>query len=114
MKRSWSDNNEQQEPKQRFKPNKYNNQKSRNQMENTGNLHALIEQTEKIKESLGKALKQQETNCGKRKSEENHVTFSEDNAIIKEKAQEDKNDNFLSELDQLLLNEEPVKQKTDL
>ena len=109
MKWSWSDNNEQQEPKQRFNPNKYNNQKSGNQMENTGDLHTLMEQAEKIKESLEKALKQQETNCRNRKSKENHVTFSEDNAIVKEEAQEDKNNNFFSELDQLLLNEDDLK-----
>lgn len=58
IKWSWSDNNEQQEPKKRFKPNSYNNQKSRNQKGNTGDLHALMEQTEKIKESLEKVLKQ--------------------------------------------------------
>jgi hypothetical protein len=105
MKRSWSDNKEQNEPKKKFKSNNYNNQKSGNQKGNAGDLHALMEKAERIKESLEKALKQEETNCGKRKREENHVTFSKDDAIVEEETQEVNDDIYLSELDQLSLND---------
>ena len=90
MKWSWSDNKDQQESKKRFKSNNSNNQKGRNQKRNAGDLHALIEKAKRIKESLEKALKQQETNCEKCKCEENHVTFSEDNAVIEEETQQNK------------------------
>jgi phage-related protein len=64
-----------------------------------------MEKAERIKESLEKALKQEETNCGKCKREENHVTFSKDDAIVEEETQEVNDDIYLSELDQLSLND---------
>ena len=90
---------------ERFKSNNSNNQKGGNQKGNAGDLHALTEKAERIKESLEKALKQQETNCKKRKREENHVTFSEDDAVVEEETQQNRDDNYLFELDQLSLND---------
>ena len=46
---------------ERLKSNNSINQKGGNQKGNAGNLHALTEKAERIKESLGKVLKQQET-----------------------------------------------------
>ena len=37
------------------------------------------------------------------------MTFSGDDAVIEEEPQEHKDDNFLSELDQLSLNEDDIK-----
>jgi apolipoprotein N-acyltransferase len=50
-----------------------------------------------------------ETKSGKRKREENHVIFSENDAVIDEETLEDNNNNFLSELNQLSLNEDDLK-----
>ena len=83
MKQSQTDNKEQQESKKKFKSNNYNNQEGENQKGNAGDLHALMEKAEWMKESLEKALKQEEPNFRKCKCEENYVTPSEDDAVIK-------------------------------
>ena len=84
MKQSWNNNKDQQEPKKKFKSNGYNSNKSGNQKSDTGDLHALMEQAERIKESLEKALKQQETKSEKCKHKENCVTFSGDDAVTQD------------------------------
>ena len=100
MKRSWNDNKDHQEPKKKFKSNGYNSNKGGNQKSDAGDLHALMEQAKRIKESLEKALKQQETKSEKCKCEENHMTFSGDNAVAQNEKQKHKDENFLSKLDQ--------------
>ena len=107
--RSWSDNKEQQEPKKKAKFNNYNSNKGGNQKGNAGDLHALMEQAERIKESLEKALKQQEMKSGKRKREEKRVTFSGDDAVAQDEKQELNDEDLLSELDQLSLNNDDLK-----
>ena len=47
-----------------------------------------MEQAERIKESLEKALKQQEMKSGKCKREEKRVTFSEGDAVAQDEKQE--------------------------
>ena len=71
MKWSWSDNGKKNEPKKKFKSNSNNTYKGSNQKGNTGDFHTLTEHAERIKESLEKALKQQETKSGKCKCEQN-------------------------------------------
>ena len=63
-----------------------------------------MEKAKRIKESLEKALKQ-EKNCEKCQYKENHVTFSKDDAVIEEEMHEDKDDNYLFELNQISLND---------
>ena len=106
MKRSWSDNKKQQEPKKKSKSNNYNSNKGGNQKGNAGDLHALMEQAEKIKESLEKALKQQETKSGKCKCQENCMTFSGDDAVAQDEKDKHKNEDLLTELNQLSLTDD--------
>ena len=109
MKRSWSDNKEQQEPKKKSKSNNYNSNKGGNQKGNAGDLRALMEHTKKIKESLEKALKQQETKSRKCKHEENCVTFSGDDAVTQDEKEEHKDEDLLSELNQLSLTDDDLE-----
>ena len=109
MKQSWSDNKDQQEPKKKAKFNNYNSNKGRNQKGNAGDLHTLMEQAERIKESLEKALKQQETKSGKCKRKEKCVTFSGDDAVAQDEKQELNDKDLLSELDQLSLNNDDLE-----
>ena len=95
--------------KKKSKSNNYNSNKGGNQKGNAGDLHALIEQAKRIKESLEKALKQQETKSRKRKCKENRVTFSEDDAVTQNEKEEHKDKDLLSELDQLSLTDDDLE-----
>ena len=68
-----------------------------------------MEQAERIKESLEKALKQQETKSGKCKCKENRVTFSGDDAVAQDEKEEHKDEDLLSELDQLSLTDNDLE-----
>ena len=109
MKRSWSDNHEWHKPKKKFKSNSHNTNKDGNQKENTGDLYALMEQAKRIKESLEKALKQQETKSRKHKCEENRVTFSGDDVVTQDEKQTNKEEDLLSKLDQLSLTDDDLE-----
>jgi hypothetical protein len=88
----------------RQKPNgsntNYNNQ---SQKKNNGDFHTLLQQVEKVKSSLKKALKQQQSTNGKRKNrEEKAVTFEGE-----EEADGNFNpDSFHLELEQLSISDD--------
>ena len=109
MKWSWSNNHKWHEPKKKFKSNSHNTNKGGNQKENTGDLYALMEQAKRIKESLEKALKQQETKSRKHKCKENCVTFSQDNEVAQEEKQTNKDEDLLSKLNQLSLTDDDLE-----
>jgi hypothetical protein len=67
MKQSWEDRNEKQPPQKRQRTGSPNNNRGGNPNKNGGDLHIIIEQFKKVSESLEKALKQQNTESGKRK-----------------------------------------------
>ena len=62
-------------------------------------------QLERVKESLEKALKQQQRKLGKCKCEENCMQFAGDNNVAQIDEQDDPDDNFVCELDQLSLSD---------
>ena len=109
MKRSWSDNHKWHKSKKKFKSNSHNTNKGRNQKENTGDLYALMEQAKRIRESLEKALKQQETKSRKCKCKKNHVTFSQDNVVAQGEKQTNQDEDLLSKLNQLSLTDDDLK-----
>jgi hypothetical protein len=80
--------------------NNYNNQ---SQKKNNGDFHTLLQQVEKVKSSLERALKQQQSTNGKRKNrEEKSVTFEGE-----EEAQGNFNpDSFHLELEQLSISDD--------
>ena len=63
------------------------------------------QQVEKTKESLEKALKQQNTESGKRKWREKRVNFSSSNDEDDQVEEVEPDDSFVCELDQLSLSD---------
>jgi hypothetical protein len=88
--------------------NNSNNHKGGRQNHNGGDLHTLMGQVERVKESLKKALKQQQTKMGKCKHEENHVQFAGDDDVTLIDKQDDPDDNFICKLDQLSLSDDDI------
>ena len=58
---------------------------------------------------MEKALKQQKTKSRKQKCEENCVTFSGDDLVAQDEKEEHKDEDLLSELDQLSLTDDDLK-----
>ena len=101
MKESWDAQTNQQHSNKHHKTTNSNNHKGGHQNHNGGDLHTLMGQVERVKESLEKALKQQQTKSGKCKHEENRVQFARDDDVAQINEQNDPDDNFVCELDEL-------------
>jgi hypothetical protein len=101
LKAKWDAQPTQSQSNKRLRTNHSNSQKGGRQNQNGGDLHTLMGQVERVKESLEKALKQQQTKSGKRKHEENRVKFTEDDNVDQSDEANDPDDNFVCELDQL-------------
>jgi hypothetical protein len=84
-----------------------NNNKGGNQTKNGGDFHTLLEKVEKVKESLEKAIKQQQSMNGKRKQCEEKKQISVDNSENEEDADDDNfnPDSFTLELEQLSISD---------
>jgi hypothetical protein len=104
MRAQWEANPRSQNGNKRQKTNNNhnkNNNKGGNQNKSDGDFHTLLDKVEKVKESLEKALKQQQSTIRKKeRDEEKHVSFA--NGESEEKADANFNpDSFHLELDQL-------------
>ena len=64
---SWQDSSDKQSPQKRQRTGNSNGNRGTNPSKNGGDLHVIMEQFKKVSESLEKALKQQNTETGKRK-----------------------------------------------
>ena len=105
MKESWDAQSNQQHSNKHHKTNNSNNHKGGHQNNNGGDLHTLMGQVERVKESLEKVPKQQQTKLGKCKCEGNHVQFTGDDDVAQTDEQNDPDDNFVCKLDQLSLSD---------
>ena len=94
-----------------YKRQKYNNNNSNkggNHKKDEGDFHTLLEKVERVKESLEKAIKQQQSTHGKRKKreDEKHVSFEEEEKEANGKPNGNFDpDSFLCELEQLSISD---------
>jgi hypothetical protein len=90
MRAQWEANPRPQNGNKCQKINNNNNNKGGNQSKNNGDFHTLLEKVEKVKESLERAMKQQQNGNGKRKQRENEKNVS----FAKSESEESQDDNF--------------------
>jgi hypothetical protein len=76
MRAQWEANPRPQNGNKHQKTNNNNNNKGGNQNKSNGDFHTLLEKVEKVKESLERAMKQQQNGNGKRKQRENEKNVS--------------------------------------
>jgi hypothetical protein len=105
MRAQWEANPRQQNGNKRQKTN---NHDTRNQSRSNGDLHTLMDKVEKVKESLQKAMKQQQSMHGKRKDRESDkkVSFKPTEESEGEHDQDFNPDSFHLELDQLSISDD--------
>jgi hypothetical protein len=114
MKQSWENREPQQPSPKRQKTGNPNNHKGGNPHKNGGDLHVIMEQFKKVSESLAKALKQQNTESGKRKRREKRVNFSTSHDEVDQVEEVEPDDSFVCELDQLSLSDADLHDLEDL
>jgi hypothetical protein len=90
-----------------YKKQKYSNKGTpTNKSKDEGDLHILWEKVDKIKKSLEKAIKQSESEIGKRKREEKQVTFEEEEETVKTSNKDFDPDGFELNLEQLSISDD--------
>jgi hypothetical protein len=105
MKQSCEDRSEKQPPRKCQRTGNSNGNRGTNPSKNGGDLHVIMEQFKKVSESLEKALKQQNTETGKRKRREKRVNFSSSDDEDHQVEEVEPDDSFVCELDQLSLSD---------
>jgi NACalpha-BTF3-like transcription factor len=105
LNQSWQDSSDKQSPQKRQRTGNSNGNRGTNPSKNGGDLHVIMEQFKKVSESLEKALKQQNTETGKRKRREKRVNFSSSDDEDHQVEEVEPDDSFVCELDQLSLSD---------
>jgi hypothetical protein len=105
MRAQWEANPRQQTGNKRQKTN---NHDTRSQTRSNGDLHTLMNKVEKVKESLQKAMKQQQSMHGKRKDRESDqkVSFKPTEESEGEHDHDFNPDSFHLELEQLSISDD--------
>jgi hypothetical protein len=117
MQAMWEAQPREQHSAKRQKTNNNNNNNNNNKggyQKNNGDFHTLLDQVERVKDSLERAIQQQQTTTGKRKSRDEKQEIFDDERRDEKFLDRLDTDTFVCELDQLSISDDDQMTSQDL
>jgi len=118
MRAVWEAQPREQHSAKRQKTNNNNNNNNNNNkggyQKNNGDFHTLLDQVERVKDSLERAIQQQQTTTGKRKSRDEKQEIFDDEQRDEKFLDRLDTDTFVCELDQLSISDDDQMTSQDL
>jgi hypothetical protein len=118
MRAVWEAQPREQHSAKRQKTNNNNNNNNNNNkggyQKNNGDFHTLLDQVERVKDSLERAIQQQQTTTGKRKSRDEKQEIFDDERCDEKFLDRLDTDTLVCELDQLSISDDDQMTSQDL